>query len=342
MNSIPPKVIRQIFVLILIVLMGSLIFREMLPYLSGVLGAITLFFILRKFMGTLIRKGWNADWAAALLLFLSFFCILVPVAGIALMLGNKVGKITNKPEELVTKMEGLLSKWESQIGYKFTSSIDTSGLSSWLSDNLFSFAGGTFNIILSIGIMYLMLYYMLTNRRKLRQSLFEYIPINNDNLKVISTECEKMVKSNALGIPLVAIVQGIVALIGFFIFQIKDPFFWFTIVAVGSMVPFVGTLIGILPVFILTLASGTPVPAWGILLYGIIVVGSTDNLIRLYVLRKLDDVHPLITLVGVIVGVPLFGFIGLIFGPLLISLFLVVLRIYKREYGQPKKENTQL
>ncbi len=328
--------------LILIVLMGSLIFREMVPYLSGVLGAITLFFLLRKFMGTLIQKGWNSDWAAALLLFLSFFCILLPVTGIALMLGNKVGKITNKPEEFLTKTKGLLSKWESKIGYEFTSEIDTTGISSWLSDNLFSFAGGTFNVILSIGIMYLMLYYMLTNRRMLRESLFEYIPINIDNLKIISTECEKMVKSNALGIPLVAIAQGIVALIGFFIFSIEDPFFWFTIVAVGSMIPFVGTLIGILPVFLMTLSTGTPIQAWGILLYGIIVVGSTDNIIRLYVLRKLDDVHPLITLIGVIVGVPLFGFIGLIFGPLMISLFLIVLRIYKREYGQPNEDKTQL
>ena len=64
------------------------------------------------------------------------------------------------------------------------------------------------------------------------------------------------------------------------------------------------------------------------------VVGSTDNVIRLYVLKKLDNVHPLVTLIGVIVGVPLFGFIGLIFGPLLISLFMIVMRIYKREYGK--------
>jgi predicted PurR-regulated permease PerM len=142
-----------------------------------------------------------------------------------------------------------------------------------------------------------------------------------------------MVRSNALGIPLVALAQGIIALIGFLIFGIEDPFFWFVIVTIGSMIPFIGTLLGILPVFILTLSSGDTFQAWGILLYGLIVVGSTDNIIRLYVLKRLDDVHPLITLIGVIVGVPLFGFIGLIFGPLLLSLFLVVLRIYKNEYG---------
>jgi predicted PurR-regulated permease PerM len=84
----------------------------------------------------------------------------------------------------------------------------------------------------------------------------------------------------------------------------------------------------------LTLSTGSTFQAWGILIYGLVVVGSTDNIIRLYVLKKLDDVHPLITLIGVIVGVPLFGFIGLIFGPLLISLFIVIVRIYRKEYGK--------
>ncbi|NNK73652.1 MAG: AI-2E family transporter, partial [Flavobacteriaceae bacterium] len=103
------------------------------------------------------------------------------------------------------------------------------------------------------------------------------------------------------------------------------------------MIPFVGTLIGILPVFILELSTGNNFSAWGILLYGLIVVGSTDNIIRLYVLKRLDNVHPLITLIGVIVGVPLFGFIGLIFGPLLISLFLVIVNIYRKEYLTKKE-----
>ena len=109
-------------------------------------------------------------------------------------------------------------------------------------------------------------------------------------------------------------------------------------VTIGSMIPFVGNLLGTLPVFILTLSDGETFQAWGILVYGIVVVGLTDNIIRLYVLKRLDDVHPLITLIGVIVGIPLFGFIGLVFGPLLINLFLVIVRIYKREYG---KEDVQ-
>ena len=334
-KQIPPQIIRQIFIILLILLMGSLIFRELLPYLTGVLGAITIYVLMRKWMAKLVnRKKWNPSLAASVLMVISFFGILIPIAGIILMLTNKIGRAVQNSEDVVKALKEQLGKVEDKVGYDLNSQIDAGAITNWLSDNLQSLAGGTFNAFIAIGLMYFMLYYMFTNRADLRESLKEYIPMDRENLKEIGREVQAMVRSNALGIPLVAIAQGIVALIGFFIFGIEDPFFWFVIVTIGSMIPFVGTLVGILPVFVLTLSTGHSFQAWGILLYGFIVVGSTDNIIRLYVLKKLDNVHPLITLIGVIVGVPLFGFIGLIFGPLLISLFMVIVRIYRKEYGQ--------
>ena len=332
-KTIPPRAIQQIFVLLLILVMGALIFRELLPYLSGVLGAITIYVLLRKWMIVLVRKGWRPNLAAAFLMFVSFVGILLPVVGVTAMLGNKIGKAVNNSEKVVTAFKSQLGDWEERLGYDIASQIDVGAISTWLSDNLQSFAGSTFNIFIAIGLMYFMLFYMFTDRHEMRESVFGFIPFSKKNAKLIGDDAQTMVKSNALGIPLVAIAQGVVALIGFLIFGIPDPLFWFIIVTIGSMIPFVGTLVGILPVFILSLSTGNNFQAFGILLYGFIVVGSTDNLIRLYVLKKLDNVHPLITLIGVIVGVPLFGFIGLIFGPLLISLFLIIIRIYKKEYG---------
>ncbi|APZ47093.1 AI-2E family transporter [Polaribacter reichenbachii] len=331
---IPPKTIRQVFVLMLIVLFAFLIFRELIPYLSGVLGAITIYVILRKWMTYLVKKKkWNPHFAALFLMAFSFISILLPVAGIVLMLGGKVGEAVDNSEKIAKVVKTKMNWFEDNYGYDLSSRVNTEEISTWISENLETFAGGTFNIFIAIGLMYFVLYYMLTNRNQLRTSLYEYIPISENNLKIIGSESQAMVRSNAIGIPLVAIAQGIIALIGFLIFGIKDPFFWFIIVTVGSMIPFIGTLIGILPVFILTLSTGNNFAAWGILIYGLVIVGSTDNIIRLFVLKKLDNVHPLITLIGVIVGVPLFGFIGLIFGPLLISLFLIVVRIYKKEFG---------
>ncbi|MBP2830722.1 AI-2E family transporter [Aquimarina sp. U1-2] len=341
MNNINPAIIRQVFTLLLILLMGGLIFREILPYLSGILGAITIYVILRNLMVKLVGRGWHPDLAAITLLIGSFVGILMPVIGLIMMLGNKIGDVTRNSEKVVLAVKRRLDKWENQLGYDVSDQIDPDAVSAWLTENLQSLAGGTFNVFISIGIMYFLLYYMFTNRKKLRESLFEYIPINEENLRIIGNESQKMVRSNAVGIPLVAIIQGIVALIGFFIFGIEDPFFWFVIVTIGSMIPFIGTLVAILPVFIITHSIGHTFQAWGILIYGLVIVGSSDNLVRLYVLKRLDNVHPIITLIGVIVGVPLFGFIGLIFGPLLISLFLIIVQIYKSEYGKPKAKGEE-
>ena len=334
-KQIPAQIIRQIFVILLILLMGSLIFRELLPYLTGVLGAITIFVLMRKWMAKLVnKKKWKPSLAATVLMLISFFGILIPIAGIILMLTNKIGDAVQNSAAVIKALKEQIGRIEDKVGYDLNSQIDPSAITGWLSDNLQKLAGGTFNAIIAIGLMYFMLYYMFTNRAGLKESLKEYIPMDRDNIKEIGSEVQAMVRSNALGIPLVAVAQGIVALIGFLIFGIEDPFFWFVIVTIGSMIPFVGTLVGILPVFVLTLSTGHSIQAWGILIYGFVVVGSTDNIIRLYILKKLDNVHPLITLIGVIVGVPLFGFIGLIFGPLLISLFMVIIRIYRKEYGK--------
>ncbi len=340
MKSIDPKIIGQLFVLLLILFMGGLIFFEMIPYLSGVLGAITIYVLLKKPMVILVRKGWNPNWAAAFLMIGSFVAILLPVAGAILMLGNKIGSAVKNSEEVVSAFKGQLAGLEERWGYDFGSQIDASAISGWLSTNLQGLAGGTFATLIAISIMYFLLFYMLTNREHLRESLYTYIPISTENLKIIGSEIREMVRSNALGIPLVAVAQGVVALIGFWIFGVEGPFFWAVIVTIGSMLPFVGNFLGTIPVFILALSNGNTFQAWGVLLYGILVIGVTDNFVRLYLLRKLDDVHPLITLIGVIIGIPLFGFIGLIFGPLLLSLFLVVVRIYKKEYDVPDNERS--
>ena len=69
-----------------------------------------------------------------------------------------------------------------------------------------------------------------------------------------------------------------------------------------------------------------------LLIFGFGIIGTIDNVLRFTLLKKLGNVHPLTTVFGVIIGLNLFGFIGLIFGPLMISLFMLLLRIYSSEF----------
>lgn len=338
MEKLNPSLVRQLFVLLLILFLLVLIFREITPYLTGVLGAITLYVILRKWMEKLVDKGWKSAIAASLLMFLSFIGILVPIFLTILMLSSKIGKAAANSEKVVRAVKGQINEAETYIGYNMSQNIDSARIAEWLSHKLQSFGVGTFNAIIAIGLMYFMLYYMLVYRKELKSIMISYIPLGKENLNIIAKEGDDLVRSNALGIPLVAFFQGIVALIGYFIVGLPDPFFWFGITAIGAMVPFIGTSLGIIPIAILLFSQDQNWQAIFILIYGFTVVGITDNILRIYILQRLASVHPLITLFGVVVGVPLFGFIGLIFGPLLVSMFLLILKIYKHEYGQtPEK-----
>lgn len=345
MQTLKPNLLRQFFIIFLIILFGWLIFKEMASYLSGILGAITLFVLLRKWQGYLVKKRkWNSGVAACVLMAGSFLVILVPIAGLVLMLNSKISKAVENSGKVINIVKTEMADIESRFGLDIASSIDTSSVTDWISSNLQGLAGGTFNVFIAIGLMYFMLYYMLTNRRTFRESMLEYIPLSEKNLKLIGKDSQELVKSNAIGIPLVALLQGLVALIGFLILGVEDPFFWFAIVTVGSMIPFVGTALGIVPVCIILYAAGDIWQAIVMVIYGTVVVGSTDNLFRLVIQKRLADVHPLITIIGVIVGVPLFGFIGLIFGPIVVSVFLLIVKIYKQEYGKevPSKQEEVL
>lgn len=341
LKRIHPKLIRQILLLALILLFGGLIVDSMIPYISGVLGALTLYVILRKWMFKLLDRGWKRTWASMLLIFIASVCICIPLAGAVLMLSFEIGNLADKSEQVISALKEQVFIFEKYLGYEVSSAIDPEQTSSWVSDYFSGFASGTVNVFISLGVLLFILYYMLKSPRNMKDSIMQYIPLSNKTLLILGKEVDHVVRSNAIAIPLVALAQGIIALIGFFIFDVDNPLFWFIIVTIGSMIPFIGTFVGIFPVFVLSLASGNDFQAWGVLIYGLVVVGSTDNLIRLLLLQKMDSIHPLITLIGVLLGIPLFGFVGLIFGPLIVNLFLILLKIYKKEYGSKKQIKPQ-
>ncbi|GAK76959.1 membrane protein [Nonlabens ulvanivorans] len=311
-----------------------LIGKELAPYLGGLLGAITLYVLLEPVQKWLEAKKWKPSVASSLLIVFSFVIILLPIVGIGLMMSSKVKTAIDNSTQITETIKSKVAETENLIGVNLSENINTEEVSSWVSSNVQNLANSSLTVSISIGIMFFLLYFMLVDRKKWLEAALVYMPLKEKNLKIIGKESIDLVKSNAIGIPLVALLQGIVALIGYFIFGVENPFFWFVITVIGSMIPFVGTALGILPVTILLFSQGETAAAIGILIYGVIVVGSTDNLFRLVVQKRLADVHPLVTLIGVVVGVPLFGFIGLIFGPLLVSLFLLLLKIYKNEYGK--------
>ncbi len=158
------------------------------------------------------------------------------------------------------------------------------------------------------------------------------IPLRQENINMLASETKKMVKASALGIPLISLVQGLVAAIGYFIFGIKEWALWGFLTGIFAFFPVVGTMVVWVPLVLYSYAIGSTWQATGLLIYCIIVVGQIDYVSRITLLKRIGDVHPVTTILGVIVGLGLFGFMGLIFGPLLISYIVLLFKIYMNEF----------
>lgn len=332
-NVLDSNRLRQVFFIIIILLLGILLSWQLYSFLPALLGAITLYILLHGTMLYLTEKRkWGKGWTTILLMLVSFIVILLPVGLLINMLSTKVSYAIQHSSELVVALKKIVADAEAQLNMEILSDENINKFGDLIAKSLPGIVGATFNSISTIFFMYFILYFMLMNARYMEDALYEYIPLKDENVSRLGKEVNSMVASNAIGIPLIAFAQGLVGLIGYLILGVKEPFFWFGVTCIAGMIPVLGAALAYVPLSILFFANGQNWQGVALLIFGFGIIGTIDNVLRFTLLKKLGNVHPLTTVFGVIIGLNLFGFIGLIFGPLLISLFMLLLRIYSSEF----------
>lgn len=328
--------LRQIILLLVIVLLAILLLNQLFVFLPGFLGAITLYILLRNSFNYLtIKKRWRKTGTAILFILGSLVVIALPLYFSIRLISSELSILLNNSAELVTD-----ARLVGQKIYEFT------GVQLMTDENILTFQKQAATIIPSLlnssasilsnfAVMFFLLYFMLVNGREIEKFLDRFIPLKEENIDMLSRETRNMIRANAIGIPVLAIIQGVVATIGYWIFGVKDFALWGFLTGVFSMIPIVGSAVIWAPLCIYLFAIDKTGKAVGLLLYAALLISNIDYVVRLTLLRKFMDVHPVITVFGVIVGLGLFGFWGVIFGPLLISYFIILIRIYMNEFGKP-------
>lgn len=342
-NTINANLLRQIFFILVIVFLGIVLVRELWFFFSAFLGAITFYVIMRERMFFLTeRKGWRRSTAAWVLMLLSFFVILVPIGLLGNILYAKISYVVSHSTELMNNLKVTIAQLEQKLGYELLNNAAINRVGDYLARLLPRVLGVTVDTIAIIAALYFILYFMLVNGRNMEDAMYEYIPLKDGNVELMGKEVRTMVVANTIGIPLIALIQGIVGLIGYLIIGISEPFLWFVATCITAMMPVVGAALVYVPLTIMLFAKGDTGRAIAMGAWGFGLIGLVDNLFRFMINKKLGDIHPLITIFGVIAGLQLFGFIGLVFGPLLISMFLLLVRIYGSEFFLKKRETRRV
>lgn len=333
-NQISPNKIRQILFLILILFLAIVIFKELYFMFASLLGAITLYIITSKWMTFLCNRFKMKKWACALIIILlSLIVFVLPMSWIGSISYHKIKPFLQNPEIIKTALAEINSYLQNNLHIDILNKSNVDKIADQALPFIQKTIGGTLNVALILVVMYITFYFFLVNSIEIEQWVIKHIPLKKSNSNLVIAEFKRLVFSNAVGIPLVAIIQGICGFIGYLIFGIEGSILLGILTAVFSVIPMIGATLVWGPLTIYLLAQNQPNHAIGIALWGFFLIGSIDNVARFVLQKKIGDIHPLITIFGVIIGINLFGFVGLIFGPLLVSMFILIVKIYTDEFG---------
>ena len=325
--------IRKNFAYMAIVAFGAYLLFLLSDFIAPFLGALTFFVIFRPLIIYLtVKKKWNKNVAATIVIIISFFIVLIPVLSLSTLLYSKVIEVLQKPETIMSFVNLVDEKVMQLTGVELFNKENILSIQAKIADTIPSLLGETIYVLGNIGIMYFILYYMLINIETLHSWSQKYLPFTSENTHVLYNELNNMTLSNAVAVPLIGIIQGSAAGLGYWFFGLSEPFFWAVITAFVSLLPLIGTTLIWAPASLFLLATSSLFNGLGLMIYGVLVIINIDNISRFVIQKRFADVHPLVTVFGVILGLNLFGLPGLIFGPLMISYFILFIKIYRNIY----------
>lgn len=322
---------RQLLFILLLLAIGGLILWKLHFLIPGFLGAVTLYCILRKPVLYLTEKKHWKQWLAALALTLATVIFILAIAfGIFEMIAARIPSI-DRPQ-LMDEIGDITDKINGVLGFNLISKDLFSQSGSGLGNLASGVINSTYTFAINIFMTVFILYFMLGNVRKFEERMLNYIPFHGKSLELLQTEVTKIIYSNVIGIPVIMLSQALVSALGYWIVGVDHVFFFAFLTALFGLIPLIGTAAVWVPLTIYLFAMGQIWQPIVLAAYGIIILANTDNACRIILMKTMSDIHPLIVITGVMLGIPLFGFWGIIFGPLLISSFLLLIRIYMMEY----------
>lgn len=329
---IPQTPLRQLFLISIILGLGYLLVSNLYFMVDAFLGAMILAILSQKPMLYLEKKKLKRIWAEWVYISITILTILIPITVAGFVLKNKLEPVYNFLKNYSQSIEIIGQKVNQQLGMNIVNEELIKSVALKISGFIPKILNSSVGFITTMGIMYFLLYYFIKEGSILRRGALSILPLNEQNKKKLYTLIYQSVLSNTLMMPMVAFAQAIIGYVSYLIIGLDNSFVWFLATFIASMIPFFGAGLIYIPLGILLFVQGQHFGGVFVLVWGFAVVSVADNFLRIFFMKKFDDVHPLITFLGVLAGLNIFGFWGIIYGPLFISLFLILIRIYREEY----------
>jgi predicted PurR-regulated permease PerM len=318
----------------LILVLGVALAVALWPFTSGLIGALVLYVIfvpVYRWLTEYIPDG----PASALVIVLGILVIVGPVASIISLLATQgpdmVQGLLNSP--LIDRLRALrIGRFD--VGAELSRQIQTLGTTivPKLGNTALGLLGSATRLALSLTIAFFGFYYMLRAPGNTWSYMRPFIPFSAENAQALKKRFKDVTISTLIGTFLTAAVQGGLLGLAFWASGLANPVFWSVVTALFAILPVVGSGLIWIPAAGVLFLQEKYVWAIAMIAWGFVVVGGVDNLIRPWVYRRYARIHPFITVIGAFAGIRYFGLLGLLIGPLAISYFFELIRMYREEY----------
>lgn len=335
--------INKYFFLAIIVLFGVVLLYSLLDFFTAFLGAVMFYVLSKPLMEFLTKKWrWKKSLAASVIILMSFILIMVPLFFVGSVLYAEASSLSVNPDTVLQPLKELNAGLNTRFNINLLSGETFSKIQSITTESVSFILNSSLNFFSSLTMLYFFLYFLLVNSNRLEAAIVFYLPFKRTLVEWFGNELVAQTISNSIGIPLIAFIHGILAYIAYLICGLPEAGFWALITGFASVIPIVGTGLIWLPASVYLFVIHQNSYGLFLLLWGFLVIGLSDNLIRFMLAKKMADVHPIVTVLGIIMGLKYFGVTGLIFGPLIISYFIILLKIYYTEYQKPATDKKKI
>ena len=314
----------------LILLLGAGLAIAVAPYATGLVGGLVLYVVFRPLHGP-VARGIGPRPAAIVVVILALVLLVAPTVFLATLLVDQAQAIASGviQSPLLQRLATLEIRGM-PVGPRLAGAGER--IVTWLGTNALGLIGTATRIALNIAISLFLTYYLLLKPGETWAAMKPYIPFSEANAERLRERFRDVTISTIVGTGLIAVVQGSVVALGFQLTDLDHPLFWGVVTVVFAILPIVGSGLIWGPGALTLVLDGRYGAAAFLATLGVVVVGNVDLLIRPAVFRRYAQIHPLVTLIGAIGGVSYFGLLGILIGPLAVSYFFELIRMYREEY----------
>lgn len=338
-------IVEYVFFFALLAGAGYMVWLLLSPFISALALALiitVIFYPLYTFIEKHVYKN-SSSIAATVTLIIVLLVVILPVFFVSLLFAKELMGFYQALDvnqsaplgEYVTALEDFVQVYVPEFQLDFGAQIKQA--SSWVISNIGSIFAGTVSTIFIIFIALIGSFFFFRDGKDFKRILIKASPLPDHEDEIILSRLAQAVRSVTTGVVLLSIIQGVLAGIGFTLFGVENAVLWGAVTALLAMLPGIGTSAVMIPAILYLFFTSTMFNVVGLLLWTVLMVVFIDNMLGPYLMSRGNNLHPFIILISVLGGISIFGALGFIAGPVIVSLFMVLLEIYNQYIVRDKR-----